>query len=314
MRKGRGKRGSIALETAIALPMLLFVAVSILQYPAIVRVGIHIRNAADNAAAEMAMVIAASEAAGLGDYMRSLASGALRDEEISVRVLGVAASLAGSDLLLGRMRYWLSQDKGSDSSLKMASELEADLEGVLSGQEIYLHVRYRLATLTGSRTASFYTYFPVSRQAGGLIGSHADDNVWMLDNLERGRTLRIRNGGNLPMGYPVIAAYREGHAMAIRSMDTTSRSFQSEATVYRELCDEIDLLAAFNGTDKPWGSSRIWIKPGEIRHRELLLVIPVNPIGAETQYGIDKAKAYARQQEILLSIIMQGTAVPIGEP
>jgi hypothetical protein len=210
------------------------------------------------------------------------------------------------------MDHWLSQGKISWSGLKMASELEASLEGALSGQEVYLHVRYRLATLTGFRTASFYTYLPVSRQAGKPPGSTTGDNVWSLDNLERGRILRIRNGGNLPLGYPVIAAFREGQAITIRSMDTTSRSFQSETAVYRELCDEIDLLADFNGTDKPWGSARIWIKPDEIRHRELLLVIPDNPPSTGTQAGIDQAKSYAILHGILFSIVEQGTAVSAG--
>ena len=115
------------------------------------------------------------------------------------------------------------------------------------------------------------------------------------------------------MGYPVISAYREGSALSIRSMDTTSRSLQSEATVYRELCEEIDLIAAFDGTDNPWGSKQIWIKPDEIRHRELLLVIPVNPMSEGTQAGIEQAKAYASQYGVLFTIAMQGTAFSGGE-
>ena len=313
MRRRTGKRGSITLETAIALPLLLFFAISILQYPAMARAGIHMRNAADNAAAEISMVIAASDAIGLSEFLRSLASEAVEDEEIARRLLGIAASLAGSEILLDRMNYWLAQDNIPPSVRRMVSELDVSLEGVLSSQEIYVHVRYNLATMTGSRSASFYSYFPAVPQYEGHLGRVTEDNFWALDNLERGRILRIRNGGNLPMGYPVISAYREGSALSIRSMDTTSRSLQSEATVYRELCEEIDLIAAFDGTDNPWGSKQIWIKPDEIRHRELLLVIPVNPMSEGTQAGIEQAKAYASQYGVLFTIAMQGTAFSGGE-
>ncbi len=306
MTDAKNKRGSITLETAIALPLLLFVAFSLLQYPVAAQAGLLIRNAADNTAAETAMVVAASDAAGIDDGLQRVLEEAVGDPEAAGRLLDISAVLAGGPFIRERIIHWMTPGDRTDPCLKGVHDLDVRIEGALSDGEVYLHVSYRLDLLFGTRSASFDTLLPVAHSVSGSSVSADSDGVWSLDNLERGRVLRIRNGGNLPMGYPVIAAYREGTATSIRSMDVTAPGLQSEDSVFDALCEEIDLLSSFDGTDRPWGSGQIHIQPGDIRSRILFLVIPENPMGPVVRAEMERAAVYADCAGISLVVSAQG--------
>lgn len=303
------KRGSITLETAIALPLLLFVAMCLLQYSTMVRMGLLIRNAADNTAAETALILAAADALSVDDILQSALSKGGEDTDIPGRILDAAAVLAGGPFIRQRMIFWLNSGKPPDPLLKNIRDLEVVIEGVLTGKEIYIRIAYKTVTLLGLRTASFETHLPVSTNPDSANGGlSVSDDIWARDNLTRGRIFRIRNGGNLPIGYPVLSGFREGIAMNIRSIDTTAPTMQDEDNVFREICSEVDALISFNGTEKPWGKSQVWIREEDITRKELLLVIPENQLQASTENGIDRAFEYASQKGVSVSLSRQGQA------
>lgn len=303
------KRGSITLETAIALPLLFFIAMCLLQYSSMVRIGLLIRNAADNTAAETVLILTAADALNVDDILRSALAKSGEDTDIPGRIMDAAAVLAGGPFIRQRMIFWLNSEKPPDPLLKNVRDLEVMIEGALTGKEIYIRIAYKMVTLLGMRTASFETHLPVSSNPDSANGGLSDsDDIWARDNLTRGRILRIRNGGNLPIGYPVLSGFREGVAMNIRSIDTTAPTMQDEDNVFREICSEVDALISFNGTEKPWGKSQVWIREDDITRKELLLVIPENQLQASTENGIDRAFEYAAQKGVSVSLSRQGQA------
>lgn len=96
--------------------------------------------------------------------------------------------------------------------------------------------------------------------------------------------------------------------MNIRSIDTTAPTMQDEDNVFREICSEVDALISFNGTEKPWGKSQVWIREEDITRKELLLVIPENQLQASTENGIDRAFEYAAQKGVSALLSRQGQA------
>ncbi|MBP7402173.1 MAG: hypothetical protein KBA30_06115, partial [Clostridia bacterium] len=300
---------SITIETAIALPLLLFSTCAVLQIPLAVRAGQLLRIAAENTAAETALAMAALDMAGVDEAMENLLEKAVGDMDAASRLVDAGTVLLGGSVLRARMIHWLVPDTGADPSLRLLHGLDVRTEGALTDGAVYLHVECSVSLLIGSRPLSFDTLLPISSLPALSGTAEKDDDIWSLGNLERGRILRIRNGGNLPLGYPVIAAFRDGTAVSIRSMDTTAPGLREEGAVYAALCRELDALSGFDGTRKPWGKNGIAIAPGDIRNREFLLVVPDNPMEETVRTGIETARSYAESLGIRLTLSAQGTSV-----
>jgi hypothetical protein len=146
----------------------------------------------------------------------------------------------------------------------------------LSGGWVRVVVLYSLRTPFGPLTQRREQAFALWNDGDGTRDARETANVWDLDNLERGRAIRIRFGGNLPMGYPTVASFRNGTATAIHSMDLSIYGWQDEAGAREEVSDWLEELAVFDGTPAPWGADGIDIPPGSVRTRRLILVVPAN--------------------------------------
>lgn len=133
-----------------------------------------------------------------------------------------------------------------------------------------------------------------------------EDNLWSLGNLQRGSIIRQRFGANLPYNFPVIAAFSNGKATMIKSMDLTAESYRNPRLLARQLEEYIRILARFKGQEEPWGSRKILIREEDIRSRELLLVIPSNPLSEVTEALLDQYVEIADAQGITLKIERYG--------
>ncbi|MGI6777005.1 MAG: hypothetical protein ACOX7R_02945 [Acetivibrionales bacterium] len=113
-----------------------------------------------------------------------------------------------------------------------------------------------------------------------------DEDIWSLQNMQRGKRVREIFGANLPWAFPGISGFYSGKAVLIRSMDITADSYQTVDAVEEKLTEYIESIADYNGQTEPWGKERIVIKENDIIERELVLVIPKNPVNPEIKEAV----------------------------
>lgn len=138
-----------------------------------------------------------------------------------------------------------------------------------------------------------------------LIDRYEED-VWSLDNLDRGKKIRELFGANLPFNFPVIAIYNKGSVSMIKSMDITAQSYQKTENIIKKIELYINELAKYDGQENPWGKEGIIIKGEDIKCKLLLLVIPKNPIEEDISNALEDCKTYAKGKGIILDIKKYG--------
>ncbi len=107
-------------------------------------------------------------------------------------------------------------------------------------------------------------------------------SVWDYHNFTRGKILRDIFGGNLPYDYPVIASFQNGEALMIKSIDVTKQTYQTPANLAKEVTGMLDDLVAFQGTaGMSHVDASLQIQASEIKSKKLLLIFPTNPMTVE---------------------------------
>lgn len=137
---------------------------------------------------------------------------------------------------------------------------------------------------------------------GVLEAENPAESVWSLDNFKRGARIRTVFGANLPSSFPVIAAFKDGRAVMIKSMDLTAESYQNPVTVIETIDFYIKELSGYQGQEMPWGSKAIVIREADIRQRELLLVIPQNELSAETEQLLARYRTKAAASGVVFRL------------
>jgi hypothetical protein len=143
--------------------------------------------------------------------------------------------------------------------------------------------------------------------SGVLDGSEGTEDLWSLTNFQRGRKVRTIFGANLPSNFPVIAKYSGGKAVMIKSMDMTAATYQKGDNAEKLLKSYTRELAGFKGQKEPWGGEKIVIDPADIKSRELLLVIPQNPLSEANEKLLASIVRDAEAKGITLVVKRYGT-------
>ncbi len=222
------------------------------------------------------------------------------------------------NLLLPLVKYCFNYYLHSENTVVFKNErldsidLSASNYNADNGGSVEIIVRYRADILEPFSIADDFVI--VQRAAAkAWLGGDGDedatggrDSVWSLDNFSRGRIIRKQFGANLPDSFPVISAYSDGRAIMIKSMDVLSPYYENGGNIIEEIKKYISELAGYHGTDKPWGSQRIVINDADIHCRELLLVIPEDPLLPVTQDALDACCAYARETGVVITIEKYG--------
>jgi hypothetical protein len=303
------RKGSIALETVITLPLFLFFACSILQYLVAAGCISHLRNAADNAACETALLMTAAETAGAGNAAGSWILDQIKDPEVAERLRDFGTRLLFEVFFEERMNHWMAECGSSLPERQLLEHFSVCIESTLTGEALFARVDYRMTLLwrkTQGAVDVLIPYFPLSGSA--MQGRAAkDDAVWEMDNFSRGRIFRIRNGGNLPMGYPVIASFREGVATSIRSMDITAPSLKTEVRCGLNFVKR-SMRCPRLRERQTMGKESIVIHRSEIRRRVLLLILPENPVGECIEEQLNQAVSYAGISGVEMAVLRQGVS------
>lgn len=147
-------------------------------------------------------------------------------------------------------------------------------------------------------------------ESHGVLGDTvAAEDIWSLDNFQRGRKIQRLFGANLPSNFPVIAKFESGKAVMIKSMDLTAASYQKGDHAQKTLKGYMDELAAYQGQEKPWGSSGTVIHKEDIKSREMLLVIPENKLSDANEKLLSDMAVTASFQGITLVVKRYGTKI-----
>lgn len=323
-RSCRTRKGSIALEAALAVPPVLFLIALFLHGQVHEQDKLHLTRAVDRAAAEIALVL---PVASLGqDWLESSLSTLILEKtgldslvpslkpEFEGEIPEWVAALETAGLqrfARSRIQYWLQKD-GVSSGLAAESE-------ILITWEEDKHLAWLVVTQQ-NRWSGFpfqMTIRSVIPLWPGRPDSAADakadetrQNIWELDNFARGKAIREHFKANLPDDFPVIAIWHNGEATAIHSLDMTAPTYQDKREVVQAVTRRFNLLASFTGADYVREGISFAISGAEITSRRLLLVIPDNssqPWLGETWAELDQK---ARELGLLLEVERYGQSLP----
>ncbi len=340
------ENGSLTLEAAVAVPffmVMLLLFVNVIRLVCFYEI---VQNAASQTARLLAKVSYIAYASGINDFIGKMddvllnkladvlpadapgnAPGDASDsilesgvKELLSDILGKSFENIGNDLLQPLVKYCfnyylnsenailLKNYKGPDSIDLSGSNYNAD-----NGGSFEIIVRYRTDILEPFDILDDFVI--VQRAAAkAWLGGDGDegatagrDSVWSLDNFSRGRIIRKQFGANLPDSFPVISAYSDGKAILIKSMDVLSPYYENSGNIVEEIRGYISELVSYRGTEKPWGNQQIVIGGADIHCRELLLVIPEDPLLSGTQDALNACGAYAREMGVVFRIERYGT-------
>ena len=133
-----------------------------------------------------------------------------------------------------------------------------------------------------------------------------EDNIWLLDNFERGRRIRKMYGANLPDNFPTISYYKDGNVKLIKSLDFTTQTYKQEGMIYKRVSNMIDTVKNYNGQNIPWGKDKITVPAENIVQKELILVIPENDMEDFQKKELDDAILKAKLENISLRVERMG--------
>jgi hypothetical protein len=129
---------------------------------------------------------------------------------------------------------------------------------------------------SGSAAAILWSVIPAGKLrvvfASALkIASKSRFSVWALDPKKRGFAIEkiLYLGSQLPKGFPTIDVFKSGVAISVKSIDLSTKSYQSIASMTRTIGKYIDDLSKFSHGRR--GTTRI--AASSVRGRVLHLVV-----------------------------------------
>lgn len=289
LRHYRLKRGSIALEAAITISLMLLLIFFMLTCILSSQLEIAVGSALDNTAAEISLLlpladllIEASEPAqdilkDLDDFDNQFAEDPIFSLLFDGHITDVISSVLFGELIERRCDYWLL-DSSAGQMLNLSLIQNKYIEMLWHDENNFLifQANFEVNTIFGAMRRTVRSVVPIwTGQSRALAENNASGpNVWSLDNFSRGIALREHFGADLPLSYPVIASFKNGTATAIRSIDLTATSYQDSDQVVKTIASEINRLADFSGFK---GSDKMpKIDNDMIKTRKLMLIIPAN--------------------------------------
>ena len=332
-KKKNSAYGSIVLEAAISIPLVLSLLLGMLSSITLVNAELYLQRATENVVSELNVTItfAANGFICLDEITGYLGIGNadFEDKELVEEGLGIIGAVSGvtgidledvvSTAVLGRYvrdRILVEYGKLIENGWvyeRLLSDVSVYLDYCGSEHSIYVRVFYSLGagnyTVSRSYTSSIALYaddYPIGQSASD---NKEQDDIWEKENFERGTILREKYGGDLPYNYPVISAFSEGEAVSIKSVDTTAPKYQTESGLDKKVKNCIDDLSGFNGAK--YGN--IEISDEDIRSRKLILVIPENT-SRSSENHISNLVSYAKERGVELVIEKFGISSKYSDP
>ena len=333
--KGRAgsARGSISLEAALFLPLVLLLLFFLLSQIVAVSARLKLQGALARTAAELSLLGPAAQlaeagalaafdapAAGLEDELQDVSTvlAQLFGDSAADLVLDAASTSLLGPWIVSRTRFWLADGAAAaDTWPDTIRDLSVCLDWQIGRQQLWICLTWRQRHLLGYQTCTTRQVIPLwtgLKPAQDPAGD-ADLSLWQLDNFSRGQAFRSQMGATLPYDFPVIATFEQGEATAIKSVDLTRPTYQSSAAFEDQIGAFLDSLAAFKGADYAKGDRQIRIGPEQIASRRLLLVIPENSAQGWLADSLARLSARAGAKNLCFEVVRSGISRPeSGQP
>jgi hypothetical protein len=166
-----------------------------------------------------------------------------------------------------------------------------------SGNEIRIRAAYSYRSPLGDFPVRFESVFTAWQGDGG---EPTGKTVWDYANFKRGRIIEERFGGGLPEFFPVLDSYdpMSGTAASITSMDTTLETYRDGGGICEKLFGEIEEISGFTGARK----EGLEICEKDIEKREMLVVIPENPLTAGQLKAFEQCRSKAMASGVVFTL------------
>ncbi len=265
--------GSVVVETAMIIPLLLF---ALLLFVRLLQV-VALQNCVERATLQTAKTLSQYAVLYHAYGMVTLEETVL--QELNVEQMEDFIDLrgyiqVGEDRLYGAaterfIEYYLEQDPLVEHGYVQYDDLSCKGSTFFAGNDdIILSVSCKAYQLLPvGTTLRFRGWVRGDSPLSSLMQEGV--SVWSFDNFTRGKMIRDIFGGDLPYDYPVIASFKDGVALMIKSMDTTKPTYQNPDKLKQEVQGMIEKLRDFQGAPGA-------IEPAEIQTKKLLLVVPEN--------------------------------------
>jgi len=213
-----------------------------------------------------------------------------KDLDVRLQKLNIAGGYEGLDF----SRSGFFEDENNDIDIVVRYKIDLPVPVRL------------LPSLTIMQRAAVKAWLGGDEENGSALQNGNGEDIWFLDNFQRGRKIRDIFGANLPLSFPVIAKFESGRATMIKSMDLTAETYQDALSVSKTVEEYIDKLYKFKGQEEPWGSKGIVIPGNDISSRELLLIIPGNPVEPGVDAALEACRMKALSKGVELKIVRYG--------
>ena len=324
----RSRKGSITIETAIAFTVTLCFITAILSAVSLIRTDILMQRAVSNTCEDFALLTPLSVTA--ADTVSTLAN-MLPDgsgEGISEETSELLSRISGFDIASDRSlteavfdvalssnfeddiaQKYVEYNGGSDFFLPDNIDVDFDID--THNGFIAVSVDYEVNTIVGTISMHvtdgipFYGDLELFLNGTGEEAGEDTEDVWSLNNLERGQWFEEHYGSNLPHTYPVINNFEDGQATSYLSVDLNKPTYQDASRLEQRIVEQIDEIAGFEGADVNINGTNYSISESDIDSRRLVVVVP----GNSPQEGIDTLtsfQGYADENGVELVITTYG--------
>jgi hypothetical protein len=132
----------------------------------------------------------------------------------------------------------------------------------------------------------------------GIPMSRAAGNVWLLNDLLRGRIAEVVHGRTLPFSFPTIDKFVNGIATSIKSVNLNAPYYRDAKALYYTLQNQINRVVDFIGARH----AGVTIEERQIMGRALDVLVPHNGSVAQKS-AIKRAIEYGAQRGVTVNII-----------
>ena len=327
----RSKRGSITIETAIAFTVTLCFITSVLTAVSLIRTDVLMQRAVSNTCEDFALLTPLSVTAAdtVSTLTNMLPDGTSEEQDTDNATSLMVQRLSGFDIASDRSlteavfdlalsshfeddiaQKYVEYNDGSEFFLPDTIDVDFDID--THNGFIAVIVSYSVDTIVGPVTMHVTDGIPFYGDLelflnGSEDTEESEEDVWGMNNLDRGQWFEEHYGSNLPHTFPVINDLQDGVATSYLSIDLNRTTNQSQERVERSVTEEIDSLASFNGADVNIGGTSYNISASDIYSRRLVIVIPSNSPEDGVRY-IEDLEGYAEANNVELVITTYGTS------